>query len=173
MLTRKLWALRNQADDKGSGASDEAGGSNDNDSTGADANANGSTSLEDLIAENTALKKRLAEKDSTNEKLGSQLDELKAFRDTRLKAEGDFEQLLKDEQARLAELSPKAAAYEKLLEEKREENKARVAKLPEQQQAWVAPFAEQLDPLAFGKFLDEGAGILGKPKATDTNAGAA
>lgn len=167
--------LFNQADDQGNGASGNAGGNGTDGKTGNSGNEGSSGGrYDDPEAYATALEKRLAERDAEREKLKTDLQELaqlREFREKRLKEEGNFEALLKEEQARLAELNPKAEAYDKLVEEMREQNKARIDALPAEQKALVSKLTEHMSPPALQAWLNDAVGVLSKPKPGSLDGG--
>jgi len=123
----------------------------------------------------TALEKRLAEAKEELRTLRDETKDYKALKDAQkkmLEEQGNFKALYEDTQSKNAELAPKAEAYEILLNEIRDENKARIANLPADQQGSIALIAEKLSPQDLRKFLNDAEGsIIGQRKAPDTGAG--
>ena len=118
-------------------------------------------SVDDAVNYVTALEKRLAER-------AAELEQLRTFRQEQLTKTGNYEELLKESQSKLTSLEPKAKQFDELLEEIREDNKKRVASMPEDRRGLVP----ELDPVQLRRWLDKAIPVLTRPIAPTVDGGA-
>ena len=118
-------------------------------------------SVDDATNYVTALEKRLAER-------AAELEQLKTFRQEQLTKTGNYEELLKESQSKLTTLEPKAKQFDELLEEIRDDNKKRVASMPEDRRHIVP----DIDPVALRCWLDKAIPVLTRPQAPNVDGGA-